>query len=299
MRKGTVARRRDLNQTARLLTFMRLKLIIAALAFAASLGAQYIPPAGVGPTGPTGATGTVSATTFVNGLPLTGASFPAARSYATASGDVDVYTAPSLKRALVLSAGGYNTTGGTLNWFPQIKSGGNYYRMATSAAVVLHNSAANTPVGIVLEPGESISVNTDGVGMNYTFSVIQFDSTSPLRTAKLLGPATGNNTLYTVPAAKTAWVLGGTGLTWNVTSALTFVSDAGGTRAFLMCSVASGGVTTCAADSANEINKGSSAASTRTSAISVPMTLNTADFVVVNVDTGAATQIVWINVLEF
>lgn len=248
----------------------------------------------------TRASGVISPTTFVAGLPLTGASYPAARSYAAASGDVDVYTAPTGKRALVMSGGGYNSTAGTINWYAELKSGGNYYRLATSVATTTHNSvSANMNISIVLEPGESISVNTDALGLNVVFSVVQFDSTSPLRTAKLLGLSTGNNTLYTVPAAKTAWLLPITGQSWNATSQFSWVSDAGGLRAVVMCAVASGGLTTCAANSVNEINSvGSVAASTRTNALSMPLTFNTGDFFVVNVDTGAATQIAWVNVLE-
>lgn len=260
-----------------------------------------IAPGSGGAVGAAGPVGPLAPTTLVFGLPLTGASFPAARKYAAAAGDVDVYTAPPAKRVLVMSGGGYNPTGGTINWYAELKSGGNYYRLATSVATTTHNSvSANMNISIVLEPGESISVNTDALGLNVVFSVVQFDSTSPLRTAKLLGLSTGNNTLYTVPAAKTAWLLPITGQTWNATSTFSWVSDAGGSRTVQMCAVASGGLTTCAANSVNQINSvGAVAANVRTNSLSMPLTFNTGDFFVVNVDTGAATQLAWTNVLEF
>ncbi len=254
----------------------------------------------VGPTGPTGATGTVSATTFVQGLPLAGATFPVVRAYAAASGDVDLFTSPANKRTLISAAGVSNNTLGTINWYAELKSGGNYYRLTTSAALLTHAFAASSAIGIILEAGESISVHTDAIGLNIQIAAIQFANTSPLRTVKLLGAATGDNTLYTVPANKTASVLGVTMLApANTSSIVYWVSDAGGSRLVLVCPTVSGDATACTAFGANMLGFFSVGASTRLASASASMSLATGDFILVDVDTGAATQIAWVNVLEF
>lgn len=242
--------------------------------------------------------GTVSPTTYVNGLPLTGASFPAIRSYATASGDVDIFTSPAGKRTLIIQGGGDNVGGNTVAWYFELKSSGSYYRLTSTVSSSTGALATSTAIAIILEAGESLAVNTTASGANFVASAIQFDNTSPMRTVKLLGPSTGNNTWYTVGAGKTAWVMSATGA-WGL-SALYFATDSGGTRTTITCAVASGGLTTCAVNSVNAINFLATGASSRAATGSNPgITLNTGDFLVLNVDTGAATQIAWINVLEF
>jgi hypothetical protein len=176
-----------------------------------------------------------------------------------------------------------------------------YYRITPSVAVLTHvqTAAGAATWQLILEPGESMSVHTDAAGLNLSAGVIQFDSTSPLRTVKLLGPASGDNTLYTAPFGKTARILP-TDLTIRsiVPSALFFVSDAGGTRNINLCDVAVGGSTACASNSVNELLFGSALASVKTTFQTTDITLNAGDFMVLNVDVGNAAQIAWINVLE-
>ncbi len=255
----------------------------------------------VNASGGAGAPGPAFApTTFINGLPLTGATFPAVRCLPCGSGDTDLYTAPAGKRVLVMVGGGLNPTSGTINWYFEIKSGGSYYRLTSSAAVLTHANSLTSQARIILEAGESLSVHTDATGMNIQIDALQFDNSSPARTVKLLGPASGDNTLYTVATAKTASILSITGYTWNASSIVSFSADAGGTRTANVCAVAFGGATTCAANSVNEIGFLAVAPSTTGFAASAAgVSLNSGDFVVVNVDTGNAAQITWINVLEF
>lgn len=141
------------------------------------------------------------------GAMLTGVSFPVAASYSMASGDNDIYTVPLGKRAFIMTrVQAYNTTTVTVtSTYPQAKISGVYYRLGGGFS--LGSNASTNPnimlSSIVLDGGESISVNTNGTGVSIWFSVIQFDSSNALRSSRILSLANGNNTLFTVPAGKT------------------------------------------------------------------------------------------------
>jgi hypothetical protein len=238
--------------------------------------------------------GKLASTTFVYGLPLTGASFPAVRGYGLASGDVDLYTVPAGKRLLVIGSSGYNSTAGAITWYPELKStSGSYYRLNTSVVGNSLSGISAISISIVLEAGESISFNSSAPGLNVTMDTLLFDNTSPFRTVKLLGLATGNNTLYTVPAGKTALtnpttlILGGTGL-------LTYVGDAGGPGTVNTYIVPSGGT----AGPGNLVSVTVGAAFTRMIA-AFNGSLAAGDSGVMNVATGGTAQIAWSNIFEF
>ncbi len=265
--------------------------VLIALAATTGFGQSPIAAGSYGTTA-------LNPTTFMQGLPLTGATFPAVRGSNMAMGDTDLYTAPTGKHGLVVSVGSYNTTVGAINSYIELKSGGTYYRLTATTSVPGSSAANPGVIGIILEPGESLSMNNSAVGMNANVSVIQFDSASPYRTVKILGPATGNQTLYTVPTGKTAWITTATGTGWGA-SPVAFIGDSGGAGTVNLCSVAFGGATTCATNSANLINFITGTANTRTNFQAGGITMNSGDFLVLNVTTGNAAQLTWVNVLEF
>ena len=241
----------------------------------------------------------IGANVFSAGLQLTNATFALARSYNIGTGDVDIYTAPAAKRALIEFIGGFNPSAGIINWYPEIKSGGSYYRIAAAIAAGANSAAGSAAAGIILEPGETLSVHTDGTGLNLSASAIQFDSTSPLRTVKLTGMSTGDNTLYTVPTGKTALVLAANPFITNAASVVPVVADSGGARIVNICAVPFGGSTACASNAATEIAGQSVTASTRANVAAGGLTMAAGDFLVVDIAAGAATQLAWVNVLEF
>lgn len=93
-----------------------------------------------------------------------------------------------------------------INW----KTGGVYYKLTTSASftVATNTATTNTVQGsIILEAGESLSVNTSLVGLNASSSIIEFDSTSNVRMVRATSIVSGDNTIYTCPAGKSALIV--------------------------------------------------------------------------------------------
>ena len=181
----------------------------------------------------------------VSGLPLTNATFPAVRGSTTGSGNLDIYTVPSGKRLLVESGGGINTSGGSITWNTEIKSGGNYYYLFAPAAVVAGANTAVQGASFILEAGESISINATGAGLNISFAAIQFDNTTGVKTVKLLGPSTGNNTLYTVPVGKTAKLAATNENVWTASADIKYSAISVGAGTVTACIVPSGGSLVC------------------------------------------------------
>lgn len=249
-----------------------------------------------------GGPSTISPTTAFQGLPLTNASFPAIRGYALALGNVDLYTVPAGKRLLVISGGGMNptTTPANIVWYFEVKISGTYYRLMTSiTTVATGGGGTNTSSGsidYILEAGEVLAVNSSALGMNLSASVVLFDATSPMRSVKLIAPASGDNLLYTVPAGKTAWLLGTNGAIWGA-SALNIIADTTAPGIVNVCNVASGGSAACSA-STNAIANTTAVASAKTALITGAVTMSSTDFLLLNVATGNAAQMAWINVLE-
>jgi hypothetical protein len=247
----------------------------------------------------------ISSGTNANPVVFTAASAPATGTAVVLSGltsgwttlNAATFTATRLS-ATTFSVPLDSTTFGAFSATSPVWSG--YYRLTNSVAALTHANTPGPSILIALEPGESFSIHTDVAGLNLSGSVIQFDSSSAFKTVKLLGLTTGDNLLYTAPVGKTSfiWGSGGPG-TLNSTSQIFFVSDAGGARATNFCSVPSGGATTCLAFSANSLGTASTAASSKlANEFTTGISLSSQDFLVLNVDTGAASQIAWINVSE-
>lgn len=233
-------------------------------------------------------------------ITLPDAFYPAIRSYAVGTGITDLYTAPAGTRVLIGAGGAYNNTSGTIVWSFLLKSGGNYYRLVTNVSTALQQSSAVQTLNIILDAGESLAVTADVAGLNVTAVGVRYSAVAGApRSVKVLGPASGNTTMYTVPALTSTLILSNIfSIPVSTAAIFNWVSDSGGTRNIQVCVAASGGATTCAANSANQVVAFATTASTRTSLNQMAVTLAAADFIVMNVDTGAATQIGWINIVE-
>lgn len=233
----------------------------------------------------------------VAGISLVGAKFVRVQGANLATGDNDLYTCPTGKRAYIASASAYNGSGGSIPRYYQVKISGTYYRV--SAATTVSNGGVNTnTIGIVLDAGEIISINTTTTnGLNCTLEVWEFDDSSPFKSVKKTSWSTGDNTIYTCPAGKSAW-LGpvSSAFTMGVTptARLSFMSDGGGTRTVIVHVVPSGQavgtdyrITGAVAVTANNLG-----------AVTFVTELGAGDFINVNVDTGAAGEFGWLNVIE-
>jgi len=219
-----------------------------------------------------------------------------------ATGDHDFYTAPT-GRACLLTQIGYNNinpASGNVGFYPTIKVSGTYYRIRATQTVT-NTSISINPLGspIVINPGESISFNAaTNNGINAWMAGIEFDSDSPLKQAKLVGLSTGDNTLYTCPTGKTALVLGSPSPIASASvanSIILFGNDSGGARTLKLNTVPSGGSpgTDNQSMATTTVNNNQS----NTGTIVAPA-LAAGDFFNVNIDTGHASTIAIVTILE-
>lgn len=123
----------------------------------------------------------------------------------TGSGDVDVFTVPAGMRAII-TFDMYNTAGTTTTYHAQMKKGGigSYIRIASDATLAT-NVAVATGFFIIFEAGDIVSMNFSQAGMNFFGTAIVYPNTEGLKSIYFAGPfASGENTVYTCPAGKTA-----------------------------------------------------------------------------------------------
>lgn len=214
------------------------------------------------------------------------------------SGNQDIYTCPTGKRALCYGISMFNTTVGNINVFSEIYVSGTYYQLeGLSVLSGSANTSAFTVFPIVLEAGERLALNTNATGATLFGNVVEFDNTAILKTYKVLSLSAGDNTIYTVPAGKSAIVLDAyCALNINVgTKAFGYFNGSGGSRTLNAFIVQSGGST----GTTNKIIN--STVVTNGAVLSNNFTfcsMQAGDFFVVNTDAGTATQTCWINVLE-
>lgn len=240
------------------------------------------------------------------GLFLTGAKFISAFQKGIAIGTTDLYTAPAGKRAIVFPCYGANcnTTAVNVSFTPKIKSGGNYFFMGATG-VVAQGAAIPTPTKngtFILEPGESASVLIATSAVNtFGYSIIEFDSTIPLKTSRVTGIASGNNTIYTCPSNTLAFPLdiNGQMAMGAIGSQLYYTNNSGGIVTINWFMVNSGGAT----GAGNNIS-GSNVVSNGTfftggvSPGMVGLSLGAGDSFVISTNSATAGQAAWVNVLE-
>lgn len=127
------------------------------------------------------------------------------------TGDTDLYTVPSGRRALTMASYRvFNPSAGSILPYIEMKVGGVYYRLGAQPTVGSGGANAVSPVAsMVLEAGESLSINTTTTnGLEISGNVIEIDATSPITRALVTSFTNGDNTLYTVPTGKRAFLLG-------------------------------------------------------------------------------------------
>jgi hypothetical protein len=226
--------------------------------------------------------------------------FPKAYILNTASGNNDVYTVPANRSALVISLVAANFGANNPTYFPQIKSGGTYYQIAASASVgaTPQNAVIFALSPFLLAAGEILSLNASAIGMSAWFSVIEFDSaTTNITRGFITSLANGNNTLYTVPAGKTARVMPriGPATAANVLSGAPSVMNlSGGALTYIFYAVPNAGATGVT----NEFSTTTAVASGSLASGIHDGNLGAGDFFVVNTSGGGATQTAWVVMIE-
>ncbi len=234
---------------------------------------------------------------------LSGTKFPTGFGFGIAANSTaDLYTAPTGKRAAVYPSYGANgsATPAGMTYQPKIKVSGTYYNIGISSTSNMSQLLMASNLPIILEPGESASVNFAAgstTSNTYGFPIVEFDSNMPFKTAKLTTLASGNNTLYTCPANTRAIILDTTLGIGNGTSPgqLYYVNNSGGaiTRQWYIVNSAGSPGTTNSTSLSASISNGS--IDTAGNACSC---LNAGDTIVINVSAATATQFAWVNIME-
>lgn len=119
-----------------------------------------------------------------------------------------VYTVPAGKKALVSGPGGYNGTAAAITITEYlVPSGGaagaaNMIRQQSVATVSSYASYSTAPA--LLPEGASIQVVAGAAGISAAWSVTEMDASEPLVGVSATNLPTGDTTVYTCPAGKTA-----------------------------------------------------------------------------------------------
>lgn len=220
----------------------------------------------------------------------------------TSTGDRDLYTCPTGRRAMVMFVSIRNAGTGTMTVYAEVKNGGTYYRITTNTSVAIA-TISTIDRSIILDAGETYAINVSQTTPSTTVwaQIIEFDASSPIKRSGLLSMAAGNNTLYTVPSGMMAVVLGaayGAGTDFNAQSpGIVYVNDSGGTRTWITYAVPSGqsigagtqtAASTTTADKTRVVISGAVAGAT----------LAAGDAIVINLDASTAKQVGWVNVAE-
>lgn len=226
------------------------------------------------------------------GLDLTGVSFPKVMGSNLPTGHNTLYTVPANKRALLFSYKVFNPSAGSITYYAELYVGGSYYRLEAGGTITTgaeNNSVLAAP--LVLEAGDVFSYNTaTTAGLNVVWACIEFDDTCKLKSPRLLGVASGDQTLYTVPAGKTAMI-------WNnefsVQGGLVVANGGAGIN-YKIHLVPSGG----APGTTNQIVKLFAGGTNSSIVKNLNCSLGAGDYFNVNVSGALASAMVWVTVVE-
>jgi hypothetical protein len=148
-----------------------------------------------------------------------------------------------------------------------------------------------------LESGETLAINTSQAGLNFWYSIFEYDATYPIYSPKILNLISGDNTIYTVPSGKTASGLGGNMVTTIVAanrSSFRCINVSGGTAQYTLYFIPNGGVKGVS----NQVSAATNVSNNNGFFPQVIPCLNGGDFVVLNTSVGTGIQTAWMNVVE-
>lgn len=241
--------------------------------------------------------GSLSSLPNIKAVPIRGSNL--------ATGNTDLYTCPTGKRAFVAYGKAYNGTAGTVAHYLALKISSSYYQISTTLSTATASSAVDLIVGqglgIILEAGEILAINcATTAGLNANLIVYEFDSSANFRTVKNVALSNGANTLYTTPSGKTA-SLGFTHMNLATGAAngavwpsLSIVNGTAGSLSYALNCVPSGGSTS----GSNLIFPSTALAANTSSGYNIGTNLAAGDFIVVTTSAGTAGQAAWVNVWE-
>lgn len=215
--------------------------------------------------------------------------------FTSISGKTVAYTVPSNRKAIVIGAGTTNssiTTAITSTYYIRIGATDYLYSATTvNSPLNSYGNIQTVAAYFVLEAGESFVINHSAAGLTQWARIIEFDSETNLKSARLLSMNVGNNTLYTCPALKYSEVIGA-----QATLASTFfqyINDSGGARNITGNLVKSGD----AVSTANQIIA-SASVNPGVKNMTLNAYLNAGDFLNINTDANTSIQWAYATVIE-
>jgi hypothetical protein len=214
-----------------------------------------------------------------------------------ASGDLDIYTPPSGRKALFYEVRFYNDSASPVTAYTELKIGGSYYPLSSLAGSIGANNVLVAPSTnpFILDSTVTMAVNVaTGSVVNVWPMIIEFDANAPIRSVWLTAlPNNTDATVYTVPAGKKAVLLNST-LSIAGTGGLNFMNTSGSNKTIHWNIVPSGG----SPATTNLATQVGTSVTNNMSSLGSPLVIGAGDFISINDSANTATQIAWVNVLE-
>lgn len=237
-------------------------------------------------------------TTLLGYLPLASAKFTYGVGTNLATGNNNLYTCPTSKRAFVTQAAiTYNNSGvGNIVCTPYVQFGGagTRYRITTDFTILNATGGTNGQGGIVLEAGDILGITTTtNNGLNIMWSIIEYPATIKVYSSIKKDPASGNNTIYTCPASTVAIILSGATFSG---SDLILINGTGGGLDFYWNIVPSGGSVGTGNQFVNPVTL--AANNSRRSLMSQSITLASGDFINTNWSGANSGGLTYVTVFE-
>lgn len=228
--------------------------------------------------------------------PLVNYAFVEAYGNNLASGTTDVYTVPTGKKALIIGISLHNQTGSTITYSFSAKISETYYRLSSNQSIAsgTGQSSYNDICSTCLNAGESLAITTDVAGLNLFVKILEFNSSAPIYTTRLLTLDAGNNTLYTCPSGKMAWLLAsGGGMSFLNYGTFYWYNSTASAVNYTWYVVPNGQ----SPSTSNRIYGQASLSANSRSVINAYINLNAGDSIVLNVGTANAGH-AWVSYIE-
>jgi len=215
------------------------------------------------------------------------------------TGDIDIYTVPVGKQAIITSFVAYNSSVGSITWTPELYISAAYYKITASTTTNTITAVANNAsrFRIVLNAGEKFAVLTTGTGMSFWANVQVWDANANVKRATLLSLANGDNTLLTVPSGKRVILTGSNGIQQptTVTGEAQYFNGSGGARTVNWYLAPNGS----AVGSTTRVTTSASVADGAVQTYAGPGVLNAGDVLAIATNANTATQIAIASYLEY
>lgn len=213
-----------------------------------------------------------------------------------ASGNNDLYTVPSGKKAICYQGIVYNANGSSRTIYPQIKISSTYYQTDSSITLSTISTTSIQFLPYVFLSGEIIAINTTGVGVNLWLTVFEFSDSVPITRNLIANLSSGDNTIYTCPTGKMSYPFNLTEFVFDSgfgdLTNMFYRNGTGGSITFSRYFVKSGDT-----PNANNllVTNTSGASFTFQGAIN---NFSPGDAYIVNTNSASTPQIAWVNLIE-